>query len=184
MQRKRLKQKVVNKETILKIQLKRKEAIRVIQDYYLLNLSLEERGNILLGYGEEVINDDTDEWLPNQIFKAKNNKIIRDNFSYSKLITDDYLAYKIDEFYQKKVDVTSSKENNLSDYHSCVCCSYKVSKKRRVHSICPVCSWQDDFTEGDTYSSPNRSTLNDYKSEFIKRKKENPLDEKYIQYSK
>jgi hypothetical protein len=170
------------KEKKLKIQLKRKKAIRIIQDYQLLHLSFEERGNLLLGYGKDVVNENNDEWIVDKVLKVKYNKIVRENYNYSKLITNNYLELKIKEFYGIEIFIIPDIKNTFDDYHSCVCCNYIISKKRRIHSICPVCSWQDDLTNEDKYSSPNRSSLKDYISNFIKEKELNPFDEKYIQY--
>ncbi|MFD2909210.1 CPCC family cysteine-rich protein [Flavobacterium ardleyense] len=166
------------------IELSRKEAIRIIQDYMLLHLSIEEKGNILIGYGGKVINEDNDEWIVSEILNIKNNRIIRANYNYSKLITNTYLELKIKEFYDLEIAIISNKNYDFDSYYSCVCCNYIISKKRTLYSICPVCYWEDDFTEGETYSGPNHSSLKDYKLKFFKQKELNSNDDVYLQYYK
>jgi len=163
------------------IKLKREEAIIIIQYYYLLNIDIEQRGNILVANGEEVVDKD-DNWLVNEIYKVENNSIIRNNYFFSKLVRDEYLEFLIEKFYKSKVKIISNEKLNIEELHSCVCCGYKISFKRNFHNICPVCYWQDDMSGERDYSSANRSTLIDYRLKYENNK--DMSNEIYLKYYK
>ncbi|MEN7547388.1 CPCC family cysteine-rich protein [Rapidithrix thailandica] len=151
----------------MRIEISRKDAIRLIQDYHLLHLTIDERGDILLSNGIEVTDED-DKWLFDEILKEKYNETIRENFNYNTLVRNEYIELQVQALFNKEVSVKDSgKELDGKSAHACVCCGYKTSFDREFHNICPVCFWQDDFTEGDEYSSPNRSSLNDFREHFF-----------------
>ncbi len=82
----------------------------------------------------------------------------------------------------KKVYEEKIKENKNYDYfdelkskdapHKCPVCGEYIFKSLSSFDICPVCGWQDDnyFTGGGA----NSLTLDEAKSRFVSKRKQNP----------
>ena len=70
------------------IQLKRKEAIRLIKYHHLLHLSNEEKADIISDYNSKTkVYDKSNSLDFKEIQKYSNNKYILDRFSYNDLVS-------------------------------------------------------------------------------------------------
>lgn len=158
----------------------RKEVIRIIQYHYLLNLSIEEKGDILLDLNRKVFNDELNKWDETEILKYKNNKRILAYFAFGNFVTNEYLEELVLSLMLKKVRIIDSP--TIIDGKACVCCNYIIGRERELFSICPVCEWEVTNTGEDEYSGPNHSTLKSYREEFLLKKLANPTDLMYKMY--
>jgi hypothetical protein len=164
------------------IKLSRKEAIRAIQLHRILYLPIEEKGNILLGEGLEDIGDEDEGWNEEEISKYENNLLIMEQFQFNNLITNEYLQLLMADLYKCEIKVIDP-QPILEDAIKCICCGFKISFKEGDIDICPVCNWQDVYTEDeDKYSSTNHSSLKQYREHFKKIYTENSHQVKYKQF--
>lgn len=157
----------------MKLELKRKEVIDIIKNYYIMNLSLDERGNVLIANGIEDIGDEVEGWNESEIMKYEYNILIYEQYDYGELITNKYLELLVLHLYKVNVIIIDSEPVPVTAIR-CVCCGYKTAFEREGYSICPVCSWEDDFSGEDDYSHPNHSTLKVYREKFSQKKSEDP----------
>ena len=163
------------------IQLKRKEAIRLIKYHHLLHLSNEEKADIISDYNSKIkVYDKSNSLDFKEIQKYSNNKYILDRFSYNDLVTNEYIEEIFFALYNIHIELIDKPVSLLG--YCCPCCNYKVYRKMEIFDICPVCMWENTNTGEDQYSAPNRSTLKEYRQAFLDNQKLEPNNLKYIQY--
>lgn len=163
----------------MKIELKRKEAIEAIKFYYLLNSSIEEKGNMLLGIGRDFYDENSDKWKECEILKYKNNKCIKDNFNYNNLVTNEYIEAFFSDLFG--VSITLIDKLDIKG-ERCVCCGYFISESISLYDTCPICMWEFTNTKEHEYSAPNHSTLAEYRVKFLDKKNEDEGNIKYLMF--
>lgn len=141
--------------------LKRKEAIVLLSFIEFLNSSTKERERKI---DEALAEADMEKELPENVSNSYARKYIEFEFrSYS----NDYLKTLISKHMGLDIDIRGKNPK----FYPCPCCGYKTIGKRSEYIICKVCYWEDDGSETfglDKYSSVNRMTLADAKSNFEK----------------
>jgi hypothetical protein len=151
--------------------MERKEAITVIVNTLIKDMSNEKRYNILLDWWGICDEDEEFRTLP----KSLQNEIINTEVppenvmdkKYTPLLIEalrlryigvrnEYLSKKVSEILNSHIDVNGSQE----ELHPCPCCYHKTLCSVGEYEICPVCYWEDDGNIIATdYSSPNHMTL-------------------------
>ncbi|MDJ0368076.1 CPCC family cysteine-rich protein [Hymenobacter sp. H14-R3] len=168
----------------METKLNRKEAIKAIKMYMLLHLNIEEKGNILLGEGlDSVVNED-ESWNQGEIFKHKNNKLIVGQFQFGALVTNKYLEALIKDLYKVDIEIIDQ-QPEIKQVAKCICCGYKVAFENEEIDICPVCYWQYSYIKNEeSYSSPNHSSLKDYRENFQSKYEKDTDNLRYKIFSK
>ena len=62
----------------------------------------------------------------------------------------------------------------------CPCCDYFTLDEVGVYNICEVCFWEDDGTTSEHGFSPNGSTLNEARSNYLKFSANSEQDAKHV----
>lgn len=83
-------------------------------------------------------------------------------------------------------------EGDADELYACSCCGYRTLTEPSEYFICKVCFWEDDGTSmADDYSSVNRMTLREAKSNFENRgtkyaspKNWEPNPDRFLMYAK
>ena len=163
------------------LEISRKDAIEALLLCDLLNLSLEDRGNELIGLGFNYFDEEKKEWDSKKVLSLKSTKRLKGKHAGYKYVTNKYLEIKILELYKVHVAVIGDVR---TDGARCPCCGYLIASKLEPWSICPVCKWEYDADDEDKYSPANRATLKEYREEFERRKMENENDPLYVMYQK
>ena len=103
------------------IQLKRKEAIRLIKYHHLLHLSNEEKADIISDYNSKIkVYDKSNSLDFKEIQKYSNNKYILDRFSYNDLVTNEYIEEIFFALYNIHIELIDKPVSLLG--YCCPCC--------------------------------------------------------------
>jgi hypothetical protein len=106
------------------IQLKRKEAIRLIKYHHLLHLSNEEKADIISDYNSKIkVYDKSNSLDFKEIQKYSNNKYILDRFSYNDLVTNEYIEEIFFALYNIHIELIDKPVSLLG--YCCPCCNYQ-----------------------------------------------------------
>lgn len=160
--------------------LERIDAIKVLVEFQIKNLSLEERENLLLDWWSIDEDDPEFDDLPIEIQKEILNNdepqnIVDEKYNclLSIALNNEYRGVK-NSFILNELKPILNKElliiGEVDKLEKCPCCEYRTIVKTKAYEVCPVCFWEDDGSSLDKYSSCNRMTLKEGKENFKKYK--------------
>ena len=116
------------------IQLKRKEAIRLIKYHHLLHLSNEEKADIISDYNSKIkVYDKSNSLDFKEIQKYSNNKYILDLFSYNDLVTNEYIEEIFFALYNIHMELIAKPVSLLG--YCCRCCNYIVYSTMEIFDV-------------------------------------------------
>ncbi|MCE3202031.1 CPCC family cysteine-rich protein [Paenibacillus sonchi] len=159
--------------------MKRDEAIALILQSTIEDLSKEEREEILMDWWGIDQDDPEFDKLPETLqseilqFDEPQNDVMDENYSALLLValSKKYLGVR-NEYLSKRVsailDSNQEVEGLPEELYSCPCCEFKTLATKGEYDICPVCFWEDDGSRDPShYSSPNHMTLAQARDNFI-----------------
>lgn len=158
----------------------RDEAIKIICEKKVMELSKEKREELLLNWWG-IDNEDPEftrlpEKLQQEILESDEPITVATDLRYNPLLIEvlkydfigvknEYLSEVLSKMIFEEVEV-GGKEEIL---FACPCCLYQTIKERGQYKICPVCFWEDDGSnDPNLYSSVNHMTLSEGKTNFKK----------------
>ncbi|MFT5619146.1 MAG: hypothetical protein ACI85I_002388 [Arenicella sp.] len=167
--------------------MQREEAIKIIIENQIKDLTKEERENILMDWWVSKDSDlefqNSPKILKKEISESLKKEIEEnDNYSnpidkkYNPLILlglyydyrgvkNDYLENEILRIKEEKTIVVGEVEI----LEECPCCGYRTLDEKCDWDICKVCFWEDDCTTKlDKISGPNHITLREGQENFLK----------------
>lgn len=163
--------------------MERDEAISIIVQQELINLSKEERESILLDWWgidsedpeflrlPEILQQELGQSDPpsgDKVMDLRYNPLLLEALKNEWIyVKSEYLSQLVSKILCEKVEVKGREENLFA----CPCCQYKTLSERGGYLICPVCFWEDDGSDLNSqtnYSSVNRMTLAEAKENFKK----------------
>jgi hypothetical protein len=169
--------------------LKRAECIVILALYDLARLDSQGRDDLLLNFWPPdephflldifpYNYDYSSEMYPQDPNNPQYNPILIGALASDyKGVSNEFLEFNLEKLHFQNITIVGEVES----LHPCPCCAYKTLDGQS-YSICKICLWEDDgTTQDDIYSSPNHSTLADYRRLFF----DKPLSyEQSIRYLK
>lgn len=156
----------------------RKEAIKIILENDIINLTRDEREALLLNsWGidehdpefhffskslqDELLSSDVP---TNDVMDSRYNELlllVAEGSFYG--IPNEYLSRLVSKIVGSNIEVEGYVEKLLP----CPCCNYETLVQRGEYDICPVCFWEDDGNnDPNQYSGPNHMTLSEGRSNY------------------
>lgn len=168
----------------------RNEAILIIIENKISDLSKEEREELILNWWGIDNEDEEFDLLPqklqqelsesdgpthnimHQIYNPLLKMAIKNQFIG---VRNEYLSKLVSKILSKEIIV----KGRIELLEECPCCHYKTLTERGQYEVCPVCFWEDDGSN-DTirYSYPNHMSIEEYK--YTKIKIDLDMSERYV----
>lgn len=141
--------------------------IDILTDFWFIYEDENNYNTQLLTYLEQHSPEDVETY--NSIF----DPIIIDGLKFKyRIFNNKYLAQLLN------IDIVVG--NEKEGIFKCPCCNFYSLDSQEGYDVCAICLWEDVGSNENNYSSINRSALDSYRINFLKKNNKKGLMDKYI----